>query len=209
MSRIGTFDAELRPSTLFDPALLIEGWYEFGLSFSHSLIDTAGGQLFLQSLSGPLSFVGSITSQTSKFMVGKLTESGVVSRLPRHATDGGLSFNGALQSIRTYLVSLVGTLTFSGGLIHQTNKFISGAWSGAGTLRRQTHINPTGLLSTSGNIARRIDSGLSGTLASSGALFRRTNKVLAGMLSLSGAETFKKGKLLMGGLDFPRFPPNP
>jgi hypothetical protein len=40
MARIGSFDAELRPEAWFDPTILSEGWYDYGLPFSHDLIGT-------------------------------------------------------------------------------------------------------------------------------------------------------------------------
>lgn len=126
---------------------------------------------YTKSLTGVLSFAGSLTKQTNKPLTGVLSFSGTLTKQTNKVLAGVLSFSGTLTRATVKLISLTATLSFSGSLTKQTNKSLTGVLSFNGALTKMTNRALAGVLSFSGSLAANM-------------IFSRA---LAGVLSFAGA----------------------
>jgi hypothetical protein len=103
MARLGAFDAQLRRDGLFDPTLLAVGWYEWGLPFSHSLIDAAaGGQIVAVGQASESDTARAIAWAPKHRLVGQASEADTaqaVAWAPKHRLVGQASEVDLAQTI--------------------------------------------------------------------------------------------------------------
>ncbi len=156
--------------------------------------DTNGGRdpylavsyLVPVSLSGALTFSGTLGRKTSKSLAGSLTSSGALNRKTFKTLAGSLTSSGALTGALIFFKSLAGALTFSGTLGIKVSKSLSGVLTSSGTLGRKIYKSLSGALTSSGVLGIKIKIALSGTLNMSGVL----TKIIKFTKSLAGALTF-------------------
>ncbi len=138
------------------------------------------------SLSGALTFSGTLGLKTKKALAGSLTSSGALNRKTFKTLAGSLTSSGTLTGVRIFFQSLTGALTFSGTLGVKVSKSLSGALTSSGTLGRKIYKSLSGALTSSGALNRKIKLTLAGTLNMSGVL----TKIIKFTKSLAGALTF-------------------
>lgn len=150
-------------------------------------IAIAGGTTYNQSVSGALSFSGSLTKQTGKVLTGSISPTGTLLKQIGKLLSGALSISGDLVKQTGKLLS--GALSPEGGLLKQVNKVLSGDVSFSGTLNgiRIILVSLTGSLSFSGSLTKQTNKVLGGSLSFSGGLTKLISKALAGTLSFVGS----------------------
>jgi len=84
-------------------------------AFQNDAFQVAGGTLFFQSLTGSLTFTGTVAKKTGKPLAGSLSFSGTVTKKAGKSLAGSLAFTGSLfwrmlKALSAGL-SFVGTLT--------------------------------------------------------------------------------------------------
>lgn len=184
-------------------------------------IKTTTGTLFTQSISGTLSFTGTLTKRDNKKITGtlsftgtttKLTKiplsgtlsfTGVLHKMTKIPLSGTLSFTGSLSKVKVALKSLSGTLSFVGTLTKKALKSLSGTLGLTGTIKRQTRVPISGTLPLVGKLTKQTRIPLTGTISFTGLLTaaHRMFKSLAGTLGFTGLVTPVKGGPVTPGTD--------
>ncbi len=176
-------------------------------------------RLYMSLLSGAITPSGTISKETGKVFDGTLTSSGQASKSTNKSLGGDISsivgtltkqtnkaldgaitsIVGTLQSVKTALISLGGTLTSSGTLLKQTAKNFVGSITPSGSATKETSKSSAGSVTPSGTITKQTNKVFAGTLTSAGSLFKQTMKVLAGILTSVGDLI---GDFIPGGTSF-------
>jgi len=146
----------------------------------------------LKSLSGVVSFVGSLLKTTSRTLaatlsfIGNLTPT-KVGQLFFQAVNGTLSFSGNIVKSTSYHLSA--TVSFIGSFIKIIGHSATGTLSFIGAATKRTSTTKTGTLSFIGSLSKAGRTTLVATLSFVGAITKRAGKFLAGSLPFTGAQT--------------------
>ena len=109
-----------------------------------------------QSLSGGVSFTGSMSKVDSKVLTGGLSFTGGLARRVAHSLTGILSFSGAVTVTKVTAKALSGALSFSGAVSKRTLHELSGGLSFSGTLVHKGLKSLAGSLSFVGTFFRKL-----------------------------------------------------
>ena len=170
------------------------------------------GALFLQALTGAVSFSGTLIRKTKKVLSGVISPSGILTKFVRHILSGVLTFTGALikkaKKILSGGVSFIGALTTLVNVLAiiamaairpmmdaiAKNAVLASKW-----LERR---HPTRFMAPFYKAPLNFFQSLVGTLSFIGTLTKKPRKVLAGTLSFLGVLTKKTFKTLAGSISF-------
>lgn len=146
-----------------------------------------GAQVFLQALTGTLSFVGAISRSPKKSLTASLTPVGVLSKKMFRSLTAVLTFVGALakRTSRSFAATLsfVGLLT----LVKLLVRTFTAALSFTGLLVRRPNKALSATLSFVGLLRNRVGKAFSAVLSFVGQLNRQTRKKLTAVLSFVGS----------------------
>lgn len=161
------------------------------LSSKSITIKSGGGggpTQYNQSVSGALTFAGTLIKQTRRSLTGGFTPAGTLFKQTSKLLSGGFTPSGTLARTKVSLKSLTGALTFSGTLTKQTQKNLTGGLTFAGVLSKQTSKVLAGVLTFSGVLQKQTSKLLAGVLTFNGTLTRNiiASKTLAGVLTFVG-----------------------
>lgn len=235
--KIGSFSAEgaISKSVTIDTAGTFQAQgvttkdtvLTFGSSVSFAgIVQTA--KVFLKDLVGLLGFSGS-TGKTPKVTVsGSLTPQAQTTKQTATAKQGNLNFTGTVESIKTFLANLVGSISFEGitatSLAQNLAQAVGGVLGLSGEASKQTSTSFEGFIGFAGAVSKYIVKyvqgaanftsqietqvivvyfqAVAGAILFQGQVDKRINKIMTG--SITFARTFGKkvGKLIAGAINY-------
>jgi hypothetical protein len=140
-----------------------------------------------KSFSGSLTSSGSTDKLSNKSFDGSVASSGISTRQINKTTGGELSFiSGILNTAKTAVISLGGSLGLSGLVLKFTNKSTDGLLNSNGSLNNQTSKPLGGNISGGGSLDKLSERSLSGIITPTGDNLRQTNKIFSGDIVPSG-----------------------
>lgn len=138
----------------------------------------------VRSLSGAVSFSGSMRRGVSRALPGVLTPAGAVYRGLFYKIAAGLGFSGTLH--RTWLLRFQGALHFVGDIQRHRAKILNGGLSLVGAVTKKSRRSLAGGLPLNGVLLKRSMRHLSGSLHHSGGISRVVRVPLTALLTLVG-----------------------
>lgn len=167
-------------------------------------LEATSGTQFTQTVSGGLTFAGSVAKEDRKPLTGGLTLSGAFSKLVNRSLTGGLTFVGSLTKLSQQ--ALTGALTFAGSVATSVVKTIAftASLSFSSGFGKQTSKALTGNLSFVAAVVKGAQKVVTGALTFAGSLTTLKQKVIAftAALTFSGTVTKQAGKAVTGALSF-------
>jgi hypothetical protein len=177
--------------------------------FELGYFTAAGGTTYYKTITGALTFVGSLAKKTKTALAGTLTSSGALTKLTKKGLAGVLTSAGALSSIVVQTITLTGSITPSGILSKLPKKSLTGDVTPTGALTKLTKKGLVGVFTPSGSIAKKSAAAFSGAVTFVGDLAGEIQegaqtfyKTITGTLTPSGAITKKTEKGLSGAVTF-------
>ena len=154
--------------------------HAIGMTFSPS------SELFLQALTGTLSFVGTTNKRTSHVLASALSFVGSLTKHTSRAIAATLDFVGTMTTAHIISMALAAALSFVGALSKHTSRDAQASLDFVGSLSKNTSRALDATLNFVGSLSKNTSRALDATLDFVGSLSKRTERALDAALDFVG-----------------------